>query len=32
MIESHLPVLREAAKNVEMELRRYPILAYSVGL
>lgn len=32
MIESRLPVLREAAKNIEMELRRYPILAHSVGL
>lgn len=32
MIRTRLPVLREAAKNIEMELRRYPLLAYSVGV
>jgi IclR family pca regulon transcriptional regulator len=32
MIRTRLPVLREAADHIEMELRRYPMLAYSVGL
>ena len=32
MIKTRLPILQEAAKEIEMELRRYPLLAYSVGL
>lgn len=32
MVDSRLPVLREAAQKVELELRRYPVLAHSVGL
>jgi len=31
MIESRLPMLNKVAKNIEMELRRYPILSHSVG-
>jgi IclR family pca regulon transcriptional regulator len=30
MIESRLPVLREAAKSIELEVRRYPVLSHSV--
>jgi len=30
MIETRLPVLRTAAKEIEIELRRYPMLAHSV--
>lgn len=30
MTESRLPVLKQAAKRIELELRRYPILAHSV--
>lgn len=32
MIRTRLPVLKEAAKTIGLELRRYPILAHSVGL
>ena len=31
MVSSRLPVLREAAHRIELELRRYPILAHSVA-
>jgi IclR family pca regulon transcriptional regulator len=30
MVETRLPVLKEAAKRIELELRRYPVLAHSV--
>ena len=30
MVASRLPELREAAKKIEVELRRYPILAHSI--
>src|SRR5262245_8400090 len=32
MTTSRLPVLREAARSIEIELRRYPMLAHSMGL
>lgn len=32
MVRTRLPVLRDAAHDIEMELRRYPLLSYSVGL
>jgi hypothetical protein len=32
MTQSRLPVLREAARSIEIELRRYPMLAHSLGL
>jgi len=32
MIETRLPLLRQAAQNIEIELRRYPMLAHSLGL
>lgn len=32
MVASRLPVLQEAAQKIELELRRYPVLAHSVGL
>jgi len=32
MAQSRLPVLREAARSIEIELRRYPMLAHSLGL
>src|SRR5690606_20683631 len=32
MVASRLPVLREAARSIEIELRRYPMLAHSLGL
>jgi IclR family pca regulon transcriptional regulator len=31
MIRTRLPVLLEGARRIDMELRRYPILAHSVG-
>lgn len=31
MIKSRLPVLLDAAKRIEIELRRYPVLVHSVG-
>lgn len=30
MVETRLPLLREAAHKIEMELRRYPVLAHAV--
>ncbi len=32
MVATRLPILREAAQKIEQELRRYPVLAHSVGL
>jgi IclR family pca regulon transcriptional regulator len=32
MIASRVPVLREAARSIEVELRRYPMLAHSMAL
>jgi len=32
MVPSRLPILQEAAQKIELELRRYPVLAHSVGL
>jgi IclR family transcriptional regulator, pca regulon regulatory protein len=32
MIESRLPILREAARTIEIELRRYPMLAHSMAV
>jgi IclR family pca regulon transcriptional regulator len=32
MIASRVPVLREAARSIEIELRRYPMLAHSMAL
>lgn len=31
MVRTRLALLREAARHIELELRRYPILAHSVG-
>lgn len=31
MIRTRLPMLRQAATKIELELRRYPILAHSIG-
>lgn len=31
MVKSRLPMLLNAAKKIEMELRRYPVLSHSVG-
>jgi len=30
MVETRLPLLRDAAKEIEIELRRYPILAHAI--
>jgi len=32
MIASRLPILREAARTIEIELRRYPMLAHSMAV
>lgn len=32
MVSSRVPVLREAARSIEIELRRYPMLAHSMAL
>jgi IclR family transcriptional regulator, pca regulon regulatory protein len=32
MMSSRVPVLREAARSIEIELRRYPMLAHSMAL
>lgn len=32
MMETRVPVLREAARSIEVELRRYPMLAHSMAL
>ena len=32
MMSSRVPVLREAARSIEVELRRYPMLAHSMAL
>lgn len=32
MLKTRLPILIDAAKKIELELRRYPILIHSVGL
>jgi IclR family pca regulon transcriptional regulator len=32
MMQTRLPVLKEAARSIEIELRRYPMLAHSLGL
>jgi IclR family pca regulon transcriptional regulator len=32
MISSRLPILREAARSIEIELRRYPMLAHSMAV
>ncbi len=31
MIRTHLPLLQEGARRIDMELRRYPVLAHSVN-
>jgi len=31
LVKSRLPLLFKVSKNIEMELRRYPILSHSVG-
>jgi IclR family pca regulon transcriptional regulator len=32
MIETRVPVLRAAARSIEVELTRYPMLAHSMAL
>jgi IclR family pca regulon transcriptional regulator len=32
MVATRMPILKEAAQKIELELRRYPVLAHSVGL